>query len=61
MFCSVVVSFGRTEKKSRVYLEVFSIRLVSGHLGNLAHGVDAHNALESQVRLQRQPARKIIG
>ena len=31
-----------------------------GQLGELAHGVYAYDALQSQVRLERQPAREII-
>lgn len=42
------------------YLEVLGVRVVAGQLGELAHGVDADDTLESKVGLQCQPARKVI-
>lgn len=43
------------------YLEVRDVGLVSCQFGELAHGVDADDALQGQVGLQCQPSSKVVG
>lgn len=45
----------------RAYFVVCFIGLVTNQLGNLAHGSDAENALESKIGLQLEGPSKVIG
>jgi hypothetical protein len=49
-----------TQTKDTSYLEISSVGIVTGYLGDLAHGVDAHDTLESQIGLESQPTCKVI-
>lgn len=43
------------------YLEVLGVGVMSGQLGELAHGFDTDNALQSKISLQCKPAGKVVG